>query len=743
MPPTLAIVVSIASVILSINVSSADPQTDSGMTELGPMPPKGTAIIVSADGLHTGFMAAAGSRQVVLHDGKPGPEFDEIAHYHADTTSGMINAIVLSRDGSRIAYPGRRGKSRFVCVDGHEGPRYTQLPGELPSLGLFVNSGEFGFTADGKHVVYVAASSDDGWHVVADGVESSAYKQVEPIVFSEKGGRFAYLATTPDGAAVVAVDGKQAETYASIDKLQFSPDGDHCAFIARMSDTKWHFVMDGKVGSGYESIDQCTVGENGTYCYRALKTQEKDTKNGRLFKRYVIVLNGNESPESEATDYPAIDKLQLSSDGRKIAYISRTPDGDVVVFDGKSGQNYDHIDNLIISPGGFKVAYLASTPNGKFLVVDERESMACADIKGFVFSEDGRHFGYAGWADQHWIMVVDWKMGKSYNEVSDLLMSKDGAHYAYAASTGSEAVLVIDGKERPMSYLSGLNWPNQANHHQQRFAFSPDGRHFAYAAQTVAGSGKLAVIVDGVAGPTIDGCLKFAFSPDSRHFAYAALANQKSFVVLDQKPIRTIELLDDGRSGWTNANSFLFREDGSLRYLAVKDNRIYSVSETPGASSITESQGSVDFSQQELQSEENIPPNNSPNPANGNNVAAVKKFIKGFWNHHGDNDLNDWASDFADRVKYCYSPSNQPADQQFISRDRGELISKYPTRQYRFYDLIVRMRLDSSSADVTYTFNYSYTGRKLATGVCRVSLTVQQISGRWVITSYDEKVVRR
>jgi hypothetical protein len=737
----VVVVVWIASVLI-INVSSASPQTDAGMTDLGPMPPQGTPVIVSANGLHTGIKTAAGSRQVVLHDGKAGPEFDEICRFQPNSPAAFMDAIVLSRDGSRIAYAARRGRSRFVCVDDQEGPRYTRLPGESSVTGtLLVDSGILGFTADGRHVVYVAASGDDGWHVIADGVASPAYNKVEPLLFSQSGGRFGYVAATADGAVVTVIDGKPVEGYPQVENLEFSSDGEHYAFIARTPDIKWHFVLDGNAGSGYVAVDQCSFGENGTYCYRALKSLEPDA-NGRMLKRYAVVLNGVEGPESDAAEYDLIDSVRLSSDGRKVAYISRTPDGDVVVFDGKPGRNYDHITNLIISAGGFKVAYLADTPNGKFLVVDEKESMACVDTKGFVFSDDGRHFGYAGWAgsDKGWIPVVDGKPGKSYGDISDLIFSRDGAHYAYAASGD---VLVLDGKERPMSYSGSLTWPNPANHNQQRFAFSPDGRHFAYATQTVPGSGKVAVIVDGVAGPMIDSCLKFAFSPDSRHFAYAALADQKSVVVLDQKPIRTIQLLDDGRAGGTNPNSFLFREDGSLRYLAVKDNRIYRISETPGTAGLAERQASSTIPQEESQSGENISRNNNSNFANGNDAAAVQEFIKGFWDHHGANDLNDWTSDFADRVKYCYAPGNQPADPQFIARDRQELISKYPTRQYRFYDLVVRMRTDSSSADVTYTFNYSYTGRKLATGVCRVSLTVQQISGRWAITSYDEKVVRR
>jgi hypothetical protein len=126
-----------------------------------------------------------------------------------------------------------------------------------------------------------------------------------------------------------------------------------------------------------------------------------------------------------------------------------------------------------------------------------------------------------------------------------------------------------------------------------------------------------------------------------------------------------------------------------------------------------------------------------------NGQTSVKAFVQGFWNHHESNDPNTWASDFASRAKYCYASGDQYASQRFIGQDRAELINRYPTRQYRFYGLAIEMQPGDYVADAHYAFQYSYTGQKRAAGLCHVSMTAQQISGRWCIVAYDEKVERR
>jgi hypothetical protein len=122
---------------------------------------------------------------------------------------------------------------------------------------------------------------------------------------------------------------------------------------------------------------------------------------------------------------------------------------------------------------------------------------------------------------------------------------------------------------------------------------------------------------------------------------------------------------------------------------------------------------------------------------------SVREFVQSFWKHHVSNDPNDWASDFASRANYCYSSGGQWAGQHFIGHDRAKLVQRYPVRHYEFSGLTVDMQPGRNCANVGYAFNYSYAGVKSASGTCRVSLTVQQISGRWLITAYDETVGRR
>lgn len=123
--------------------------------------------------------------------------------------------------------------------------------------------------------------------------------------------------------------------------------------------------------------------------------------------------------------------------------------------------------------------------------------------------------------------------------------------------------------------------------------------------------------------------------------------------------------------------------------------------------------------------------------------ASVLEFVNAFWNHSVSNDPGDWASDFAAEANYCYYDGRGLADRTFIRYDRAKLVDRYPVRHYRFVAPTIRMEPGDSGARVTYSFSYSYAGSRSAAGYCRVSLTVQYISGRWLISDYDERVDRR
>src|ERR1700730_898491 len=88
---------------------AAGPGGGSGvrMEHLGPLPKQILdSLCISGDGLHVATVMPSGSRQVVNHDGKPGPQFDEIGSWGGP-------AIVLPKNGAHVAYIARRGTQRF------------------------------------------------------------------------------------------------------------------------------------------------------------------------------------------------------------------------------------------------------------------------------------------------------------------------------------------------------------------------------------------------------------------------------------------------------------------------------------------------------------------------------------------------------------------------------------------------------------------------------------------------------
>ncbi len=131
------------------------------------------------------------------------------------------------------------------------------------------------------------------------------------------------------------------------------------------------------------------------------------------------------------------------------------------------------------------------------------------------------------------------------------------------------------------------------------------------------------------------------------------------------------------------------------------------------------------------------PPQPTPDPR-----SEVLGFIRKFWGHCVSEDASDWASDFADQVRYCYNPGRL-TERSFIRNDRKEFLDRYPLRHYEFSDPAIQMEPSNRAARVTFSFNYRYSGRKPAQGSCRTTLNVEWNLGTWLITEYDEQVSRQ
>ena len=72
------------------------------------------AYSISPKGAHLVAITQKGTRWVVLHDGVPGPLFDQIIN------NGSGGRISFSPDGTRYGYAGRQGQEWVVVIDGKE-----------------------------------------------------------------------------------------------------------------------------------------------------------------------------------------------------------------------------------------------------------------------------------------------------------------------------------------------------------------------------------------------------------------------------------------------------------------------------------------------------------------------------------------------------------------------------------------------------------------------------------------------
>lgn len=134
---------------------------------------------ISTDGEHYSYVAILRKkREVVIIDGEPGPEVEEVI-------------AKLMTKGRRLAFAGRRGKKITVVLDGREIAQWDELP-----AGTFSNEGNH-FATAGKR--------GKSFFLWRDGVESPLSGPVTYLAFSQDGRRLLALYEEKEGAWV-AID---------------------------------------------------------------------------------------------------------------------------------------------------------------------------------------------------------------------------------------------------------------------------------------------------------------------------------------------------------------------------------------------------------------------------------------------------------------------------------------------------------------------------------------------------------
>lgn len=129
-------------------------------------------VVQDKKGRHTAQVLRRGDKQLVLRDGRPGPEYDRVGE------------VAFSEDGSSLAYEALRGEERFLVVDGQELPlKATIFPGSLR------------MSPDNKRLALVAQAGSQ-WQVLVDGRPGPPFDFVftDSVKFSPDAKRFGYLA---------------------------------------------------------------------------------------------------------------------------------------------------------------------------------------------------------------------------------------------------------------------------------------------------------------------------------------------------------------------------------------------------------------------------------------------------------------------------------------------------------------------------------------------------------------------
>lgn len=166
------------------------------------------------------FVTWRGGRNVVIHDGEAGPEFDAVSW-----------PLALSADGRIVAYQARQGQDQF-CVVGVRKSRAYRAVG-LPVL-----------STDGSIVAF-AASNDDGWRVVRNCREGERYDWVGNLVLHRDGRRLAYTAERREAGKLkgfVVVDGVSGPSFDRVTPPVVSEDGSTVAY-GGLSNGAWAVIV--------------------------------------------------------------------------------------------------------------------------------------------------------------------------------------------------------------------------------------------------------------------------------------------------------------------------------------------------------------------------------------------------------------------------------------------------------------------------------------------------------------------
>lgn len=243
---------------------------------------------------------------------------------------------------------------------------------------------------------------------------------------------------------------------------------------------------------------------------------------------------------SSADESPVIDAY-INKWGTGGAFVVKTKQGSRLVHGATIRPNYPVIDFITISPDGKRIAYVIPE-NGKVrLVLDSKQGELFDVVNSPVFTLDSRHIVYKARRGEKWHLVIDGKVGgERYLIDGDPLMTPDGSGMIVLEKKTEKSPFAITLFD--MSFRSKtLKEVNAINVH-----FTGDLQRVAAVIQE---GGKKKVVYSNLytddvlhEGKLWDDISQLNFDPTGKHIAYGAKEGGKRFIVFDNR----VEPLPEG-----------------------------------------------------------------------------------------------------------------------------------------------------------------------------------------------------
>jgi len=364
--------------------------------------------------LHHVELLESGGDQYLQLDGERLAAYDAIA----------VSTIRMGRGGAPLAFAASKQNRWHVVVNGVEGAPYDGI-------------GELVLGGPGPTVAYAAELGSD-WYVVLGAKRSRAWNAISTSTL-EVGddGRVSYVALDRKGHHV-AVGPATYGPYASVGEVAHAPVSGRLAFIAGEGRRCWLRIEGDVAGDPRHRYERCS-GLRWSTRGKHVAFVGESGQCARLVVDGVPLEGCGARPESLAFDHS----------GEHWAYVTER-DGDVcIVFDTRSACGWQDADPPVF--GSLGAGVIARAGGYDHVFVDGREVAAERNAGELQLSREGGHYAYL--AERQWRPVVvhdgkAWRFDVVFP--ATLALSEDGRHWA--ALTGDleheRLYFTVDGKRR-------------------------------------------------------------------------------------------------------------------------------------------------------------------------------------------------------------------------------------------------------------------------------------------------------